>query len=523
MLTTEKGESVLDLANAEISAELKATYQEALEEFNASRAGLSVKVNFEGLQRPASGSGSESVAMNAQNEYALNSARYFRTPMFFSYALLTSLSRHPFPWILPGDPALNFSAHLSRGDTLDTKQSNMPHYMQSRIGSNERVVAWTDVSVFNRIGLLSKAFAPSKAAAQQAQSQGFGFGALSSGPIGDVFGDAMDIDVEPPTKEQRQQAQSIKEAGILPKFSHIIRGPILDRIRSVMDVYALKPLHRFAALAFLTMPHGSLLAITEMIGKGISLPFNIWLWRIFSRHLMGNFLVLEGGIRSGANFYNGAKFNVAHDGDTDVWHTRAVITTDAFAINAQNHRIIRNVQPRLYLGQHDCSFIHSVDDTTDDKPTMRRPSIISTVVPKNTHVNACFPLSFIDAVPGQVIPGSRETLLVDPKGQHNPAARYYGVYLFGSLFEGHKAIKNFAATPVADDPVFAADSKQNNHIAFKGFSVRYDYLTEYFTRDDPGNGHRAARRLNAPGAKDYLNGSGDYLVEPLPISQFHLY
>lgn len=494
--------------STQIRANLKNQFAEALEAFNNARQNLSAAITFESLTQ---GNSQGSSVATKTTQAGLVGARYFRTPMFFSHALLTTLTRHSMLWILPGDPVLNFSAHVAYGDLIPQAELNLPHYTQSKADVSDRPSSWADVSVFSRVALLSKAFdAPRRAA----QSGSFGFNALSAGPIGDYIGYVGGSTADPVDPQGQPQ--------IDPKWAALTQGPMTDRIKAAMEAYAHKPVHRFVALAFLTVPHYSLLSIVEMISKGVCLPFEMWLWRLFSRHLMGSILLLEAGIGSGANFYNGAKFTVGHDAETDVWHTRAVITTDAFAINPQNHRLIRNVQPRLYLGQHDCRFIASADDCADDKATMLRPSIISTLVPRGSHERARVPLSFIDSVPGQVIPGSKETMVVDPDGQHFPGAEYYGHYLFASLFEGHKAIKNWTSSPMAEDLTFAGDNKQNNHLAFVGFHVRYDYNNGFFTHDIPGNGHRAARRLNFPGAKDYLNGSGDYLMEPLPIAQYHL-
>lgn len=521
-LTNEKDATVLDVGAAEtVSAELKTNFADALVEFNAARGNLLAVVTLNAIGKKGSGAGAASPIATVTTQDGLSGARFFRTPMFFSYALLTSLGRHKSTWILPGDPALNFSAHLPNNSLIAQNALNMPHYVQSRAGEIDKVSSWSNVSIFARMALVSKAFATARPQSAEYGSDAFSLNTMSSGPIGDAIGDAFGDPRRPRIDAMDVDGPASSSPQINPKWLGVVRGPMMRRIQWAMDTYAHKPVHRFAALAFLTVPHQSLLAVTQMVAKGLSLPFEIWLWRLFSRHMMGSFLLLEAGLNSGANFYNGAKFTVSHDGETDVVHTRAVITTDPLVINPQNHHLIRNVVPRLYLGQHNCSFIRNADDTSEDKPTMMRPSIISTIVPSGQHNRVRVPLSFIDAVPGQVIPGSKETLVVDPVGQHFPGANFYGHFVYASLFEGHKAMKNFSSTPVSEDLVFAGDNKVNNHIAFIGHHIRFDYNNGYFTHEVAGNGHRANRRLNFPGAKDYLNGSGTYLMEPLPVAQYN--
>jgi hypothetical protein len=240
---------------------------------------------------------------------------------------------------------------------------------------------------------------------------------------------------------------------------------------------------------------------------------------------MGSLLVMVSGPQSGMNPYNGAKYTTQHDGDRDVWHTRAVITTDALAIKPENHLLIRNIQPRLYAGGHDTRIVK--DHTTelvDGVALTARPSIISTVVREGAHEEVLYPLSFIDKVPGQIIIGNMDYIQPDIKRQHFPSAHYYGYHVYGDLFADNKiAQASYQVTPIAEELNFSADTKSHNHLAFQGFQVRWDYIKEIFSRDIAGNGHRAPKKLNHPGAKDYLNGSGGLLGETLPIAQYGLY
>jgi hypothetical protein len=394
---------------------------------------------------------------------------------------------------------------------LDESKWRIPHYLQSQTNATPTIQGWHESGIYHRVGLLSGAY------------NGAGGGA---GPVRSAQGFVQSGQglLETELEAAAAAAGDPGAAMVRPNFSHILRGPMSERIALVNGRYAQRPVHRLVAFAFLNTPLKSLATIVELVGRGLHVPIEVWLWRLFSRHLMGSFELMVSGLQSGANFYNGAKFTISHDGDRDMYHTRAVITTDAHPIRPGNHRLIRNVQPRLYAGGHDERIITGIRDIRNEISLHARPSIIPTIVPPHSHDLVLWPVSFVNQVPGQIISGNPDYLLPDMERQNFPGASYYGLKVFGEVFAADtRLLMQYSFTPSPEQISFAGDARQPNHLAFRGYHIRADPRTGQFVREVMGNGHRAPRRLNHPGAKDYLNGSGGLLVgDPAPIAQYGL-
>lgn len=549
--TVEEEKGAAYLANTVIgvraSADMRRLDADAVDELEITRAAKAeLKAAIDALTyaglvvnvtKDVAVSSNESALVTALD---IKGAAYFRTPMFFSYSLLESLESITAPWILPGDINNNFDSVVvgDQQGVIGVSQWNIPHVVQSRHDARGLVTEhWRDVGIFSRIGLISKAYDNVQSQTHHAAGSGFdamdidevvnqGFDAppQSRGPLMDTFhlhqGGKKNADTR---KRADAHVSVVAQAGGL--YESIFHGPMLDNIDYVMTTYESQPVHLLTGLAFLNTPMNTVPHIVDAVRHNVRLPFEMWIWRLFSRHMMGSLLVMVSGPSSGMNPYNGAKYTVQHDGDRDVWHTRVVITTDALAIKPENHQLIRNIQPRLYAGGHDCAIVRDAKtELKEEVPLNKRPSILATIVPEGSHEKVLFPLSYINRVPGQIIIGNGDYLQPDLDRQNFPSSHYYGQYLHSYLFESDKAAHaGYAVTPMPAELNYSADSKTNNHLAFQGYQVRWDYITEKFTREIVGNGHRAPRKLNHPGAKDYLNGSGGLLGEPLPIAQFDLY
>jgi hypothetical protein len=307
-----------------------------------------------------------------------------------------------------------------------------------------------------------------------------------------------------------------------PRFQEIFRGPITHNVAVVSARYASQPIHRAIALAFLHTPINALASVSDLRKRDVCMPMEAWAFRSNSRTVMGSLLLMKAGIDSGANFYNGAKFTVGHDATTDMWQTRAVLTTDAHPIKPENHRLLRNVQPRGYGYGHDCSTIAGPEDYA--KPVNARGSVWYAMVPRGAHVRARFPISAINRVPAQISGPNGDVLEIDQRAQHFPGAAYYGYNIYRDIFSDGQNIVDFSAAPVLDKLTFIKDNSGHNHICFDGYNIRFNYATGTYTREEMGTGHRGGRKFNSPGAKDYLNGGGSLLLEPqVPISQYALY
>jgi hypothetical protein len=479
----------------------------------------------------------------------LAAARYYRAPMHFSLTLLASSARHATPWILPGDATKQFHEPLARGtgtSELPAAQwRQLPHYVQSQASAAPVPTAWHDMGAYHRIATLSGAFggvrsSVSRSAVPSAQPGMFSGASVIEGESQQLFRSPGAMDdahlsihgshAHGPLGQGHFAGPSTSytaAGGVVPSqaFREIFRGPMLQHMAQVQALYEYQPVHRLAAMAFLHQPIQSLYVAQEMISAGIWLPLEIWAARPFSRHTMGSFLCMVSGLRSGANFYNGAKYTVAHDGDTDMYHTRAVLTTDAHAIRPENHRLLRNVQPRNYAGGHDAKWILRIEDIAPAKPLLSRPSVMSFLCPRRSHEIVRFPISVIDLVPGQIVSGQPDYIAPDMKAQHFPGADYYGGRVWQDVFHDATSVLQFQAAtgPHAKTIEFSADSRTPNNLLFLGWHARCDPSSGKFTIEVAGNGHRAPRRFNFPGAKDYLGGQGGYLtLDPPPLASFGL-
>jgi hypothetical protein len=485
----------------------------------------------------------------------LANARFYRAPMYFSLTLLTSSLRHGTPWIVPGDATKQFNEPLVRkaGELPPEQWQQIPHYVQSQASGAPVPTAWHEMGAYHRIATLSGAFGLIASSSRQppvsrSAVPGLHAGMFSGASIiegeyeqamyrGDeahlkthgshAHGELGPSDLRGPSRGQFVPSTPGVSARVTPSqsFKEIFRGPMLQHVAQVMAFYEYQPVHRLAALAFLHQPLHSMYVAQEMVNAGIWLPLEIWAARPFSRHLMGSFLCMVSGVRSGANFYNGAKYTVAHDGDTDMYHTRAVLTTDAHAIRPENHRLLRNVQPRAYAGGHDGKWIGKFWDLDPKKPLLSRPSLMAFLCPRRSHEIVRFPISVIDLVPGQIVAGQPDYIAPDMKSQHFPGADYYGGRIWMGIFYDPTAVVQFQAAtgPAAKQLQFSDESKTPNHLLFLGWHARCDPSTGKFTIEVPGNGHRAPRRFNFPGAKAYLGGNGGHLlVDPPPLATFGL-
>jgi hypothetical protein len=480
----------------------------------------------------------------------LAGARYYRAPMHFSLTLLASSARHATPWILPGDATKQFHEPLARKQgtsELPAEQwRQLPHYVQSQASAAPVPTAWHDMGAYHRIATLSGAFggvrssSVSRSAVPSAQPGMFSGASVIEGESQQIFRSPGAMDdahlsihgshAHGPLGQGHFAGPSTsysQAGGVVPSqaFREIFRGPMLQHMAQIMALYEYQPVHRLAAMAFLHQPIQSLYVAQEMINAGIWLPLEIWAARPFSRHTMGSFLCMVSGLRSGANFYNGAKYTVAHDGDTDMYHTRAVLTTDAHAIRPENHRLLRNVQPRNYAGGHDGKWILRIEDLAPGKPLLSRPSVMSFLCPRRSHEHVRFPISTIDLVPGQIVSGQPDYIAPDMKAQHFPGADYYGGRVWREVFHDPTSVLQFQAAtgPQAKTIEFSADSRTPNNLLFLGWHARCDPSSGKFTIEVAGNGHRAPRRFNFPGAKDYLGGQGGYLtLDPPPLASFGL-
>jgi len=281
-----------------------------------------------------------------------------------------------------------------------------------------------------------------------------------------------------------------------------------DRLKYVHGEWSRNFVYRFAALAYMMMPLDDMDSLRLMILQDIFPPFGALAWRLRSDHEVAAFLLGVAGVRTGANFYNGAHFDWAQDATRDVYQTRAVITTDAHVIRPENLRNINAVMPRQYRGGHDSRF---VTDPKDLKSTSiaRQKSVIATVASLRSIRDIASPLSFINKPPAQIERAGNDIGEVDLNRQFFDGADYYAKEIYSNLY-GSAEQQDLARSLTSAQAVYKSDPTEN-HVAFEGFNIRYDYKERHYCRDVSGTGHRGDKRLNSPGARAYLNGETSVL------------
>jgi len=276
--------------------------------------------------------------------------------------------------------------------------------------------------------------------------------------------------------------------------------------------------YRFAALAYLLMPMHDVEALKMMIKADIAPPFGILPWRLRSDHEVSALLLGVPGARTGANFYNGAHFDWSQDTTRDVYQTRAVITTDAHVIRPENLRILPALMPMQYRGGHNSRWVTAPNDLTTG-PQVRQPSVIGTISNLRFLRDAAHPLSIANRPPAQIDRVGNDVMEVDPERQWFDGSEYYTKKVYNNVY-GLTLQTDLSRSLIVQQATYKQDPTEN-HIAMRGFHIRWDYKEKHFCRDVNANGHRNDKRLNSPGARAYLNGETS-LLPPAQNSMLYL-
>lgn len=421
------------------------------------------------------------------------SATKYRTPLTMSWSLLRTLVNAEIPWIAPGDHKQRFSAPLAipRG-VVPQEMWDLPHYAYSRGGHVALNQKWTDLPIFSRVAVGIGAYGSASAAAR---------GIASAGPIGRLQEESYGGRMSPAEAGE----SPMNRAYLPPATRAALHGDMVKNMVFAMGRTQQNFVLRLAAVCLLMTPHYHIETIKELAASGVRPLHGIALWRLRSTHEMGWLLVAKAGIESGANFYNGMHFGWAHDGNTDEYQTRLVLSTDAHVLKPDNHVLVPNVQCRVYLGGHNNRRVRNQEELIASD-LFSAPSIIATAVEQDWHEDLSYPVSFKNIVPG-ILDVKMMAAVSDMPRQTFYESDYYAGIVYNKLYGEQSRLERFMPLSAqAVQNLHFHSAAKDNHVAMRGYHVRFDYHHGIYAREVVGNGHRADVALNRPKAAAYLNG-----------------
>jgi hypothetical protein len=176
-------------------------------------------------------------------------------------------------------------------------------------------------------------------------------------------------------------------------------------------------------------------------------------------------------------------------------------------LNPDNHVLIPNVQCRAYLGGHNGEYVEDEQQVIRSDPIVQ-PSIIVTLTGLKWHEQLSYPLSFCNIVPGQVDLSRPATYMTDPFHQNFPESEYYAGFVYSSIYGDQSKLERYnteSSSKAIALMTFQAAPKIN-HLAMRGYHIRFNYRHGIYSHEVMGNGHRQEVRLNRPGAAAFLSG-----------------
>jgi hypothetical protein len=277
------------------------------------------------------------------------------------------------------------------------------------------------------------------------------------------------------------------------EYATLYNGNLAHRYREANTIT--NPLLRACALVFIFSKNNGKLW-DAMIENNIHVPIDLILWRIGIEHSMSNFILMKGGLNTGANLYGHA--NVADGADVVnkmvynhvTWYSKAMVWRD------QNIALIENIKPDKYLGGNNCKFITGPKDL--ENKSKNRPSIIVTAVPcgESEDYPKCM------SITGHVQhPNFNSSMNGKDKCHYSSAYFYDSIYGFSK-----KANRDLGRHRFFDVP------ETINVIAFQGQQANYNTASGLFNKWVYCTGHRGMYG-SVPGAAQVWNGAVAYFKE----------
>lgn len=215
----------------------------------------------------------------------------------------------------------------------------------------------------------------------------------------------------------------------------------------------------------------------SMIDNDIHVPISFILWR-FPTQLMQTWILMRGGLTTGANLYGNSNFILGTDTRLKIIEGNFTFYSGAMVWRPQHVRLIENVKPEKYMGGSNCKFIDNIQDLRAVNGSVDRPSIISTAVPicmEDYPLN----MSIIGRLP---IPTSGFSDHHQPITY--PSCQFYKRVLhLEKLFYGSMDLSANYGSPIS----------KISPVARPGDQFEFDPSTDTFRVHKEGKGHRSGK------------------------------
>ena len=237
--------------------------------------------------------------------------------------------------------------------------------------------------------------------------------------------------------------------------------------------------------------------IRRFMRVNIIVPVNIVLWRIFIEHDMSSFILMRGGLETGANVHGHSNFAVGHDVQSKIVYGNYTVHTKAMVWRPMNVYLLENVKPEGYVGGSNARFFRNPQEIPRMHEEGRdRPSIIATAIPVEED-NFDFVMSFTGTLPvrnvSEVADGYRGPSHDKPS------------YSMAAYYTSFWRIKNVMGRTTIDNEDYMSREERSNVIAMQGHQFLFNPVSHFFDRVVECRGHRK-KNGNGSGAAQVWAG-----------------
>ena len=233
----------------------------------------------------------------------------------------------------------------------------------------------------------------------------------------------------------------------------------------------------------------------KMIDNDIHVPVNIIMWRMAIEHDMSSFILMKGGLETGANLYGHSNFATGNDVTAKLIYGNYTFYSKAVVWKERNVHLLENMKPEGYRGGNNTSFIGSPREMAQRRDR-DRPSIIATAIPI-TENELPKNMSFTGMVD---VPDANPE--IDMPRLSYSTAEYYDKVLW--------KIGARVKSPMPERDTFFERQDRINVVARQGVQAIYHRGLHGFQRWIECQGHRK-RNGSYPGAAEVWNGQAKFL------------
>lgn len=235
------------------------------------------------------------------------------------------------------------------------------------------------------------------------------------------------------------------------------------------------------------------------IENDVCVPINILLWRLGITHDMSTYIMMKGGIETGANFWGHTNFMISSDGSSKMILGNFTFNSKALVYNEKNVRLIENVKSERYRGGNNTAFMRMQD--MNDR-SLSRGSIIATAIPVTEE-------KFRDIMN---FTGKHHQAVYNRDIDGDDEIPHYSTYQY---YDG-QIWKLFERVPASEGeyryPEKAAFGGTANVVALTGTQADFDITSGRFSSWTLCKGHRGPNG-SYPGAAGVWNGQLDYFKQ----------